>query len=172
MHFLANFLIFMQILHKYYPMKHGNHTLDEFDQQLLKLLQLDGRMSFTDIAHELKVAVSTVRNRYNKLVDDKVLHILGWVDPTRSSYHAYSRVTIEIQPSSRIEQVADQLSQIEEVSFLAITSGPADIEVNLMCRDNKHLLEVMKEKIHAIKGVHRTTSTVYYEVRKWASHKL
>ena len=146
--------------------------LDDFDQQLVKLLQKDGRMSFTDIANKLNVAVSTVRNRYKKLVDDKVLHILGWVDPTKSSYNSYSRVTIEIQPSSMIEEVADQLAKVEAVSFLAITSGPADIEVNLMCRDNKHLLEVMKEQIHSIKGVHRTTSTVYYEVRKWASYDL
>lgn len=153
-------------------MKERNNNLDEFDQQLVKWLQKDGRMSFTDIASKLNVAVSTVRNRYKKLVDDKVLHILGWVDPTKSSYNSYSRVTIEIQPSSMIEEVASRLAEVEEVSFLAITSGPADIEVNLMCRDNKHLLEVMREKIHAVKGVHRTTSTVYYEVRKWASHDV
>ncbi|MBV6653345.1 MAG: Lrp/AsnC family transcriptional regulator [Mameliella sp.] len=153
-------------------MKERNNNLDEFDQQLVKWLQKDGRMSFTDIASKLNVAVSTVRNRYKKLVDDKVLHILGWVDPTKSFYNSYSRVTIEIQPSSMIEEVASRLAEVEEVSFLAITSGPADIEVNLMCRDNKHLLEVMREKIHAVKGVHRTTSTVYYEVRKWASHDV
>ena len=123
-----------------------NNKLDDFDQQLVKLLQKDGRMSFTDIASVLNVAVSTVRNRYKKLVDDKVLHILGWVDPTKSAYNSYSRVTIEIQPSSMIEEVAEQLAKVAEVSFLAITSGPADIEVNLMCRDNKHLLEVMKKK--------------------------
>ena len=146
--------------------------MDEFDQQLVELLKKDGRMSFTDIAHELNVAVSTVRNRYKKLVDDNILHILGWVDPTKSSYNAYSRVTIEIQPSFMIEEVANQLVKIKEVSFLAITSGPADIEVNLMCRDNQHLLEVMKDKIHSIKGVHKTTSTVYYEVRKWAAYDL
>ena len=153
-------------------MKGGSYVLDEFDQQLVRLLQKDGRMSFTDIANKLNVAVSTVRNRYNKLADDQVLHILGWVDPTKSSYNSYSRVTIEIQPSSLLEKVVDELCNIEEVSFLAITSGPADIEVNLMCRDNKHLLEVMKDKIHTLEGVHRTNSTVYYEVRKWASHDV
>lgn len=150
----------------------AHHSLDEFDRRLVKLLQSDGRMSFTDIASKLDVAVSTVRNRYRKLVDDKILHILGWVDPTKSAYHSYSRVTIEVRPSSMIEDVMDKLAKVEEVSFLAITSGPADIEVNLLCRDNNHLLEIMREKIHTIPAVHRTTSTVYYQVRKWASHDL
>ncbi len=153
-------------------MKEDNIKLDSFDQKLVALLKKDGRMSFTDIANQLNVAVSTIRNRYNKLVDDKILHILGWVDPTKSAYNSYSRVTIDVNPSSLFDEVANKLAKIEEVSFLAITSGPSDIEINLMCRDNKHLLEVMKNKIHPIKGVQNTTSTVYYEVRKWASHDL
>lgn len=151
-------------------MEGNNFKLDSFDQKLVDLLKKDGRMSFTDIANRLNVAVSTIRNRYNKLVDDKILHILGWVDPTKSAYHSYSRVTIDVKPSSLFDEVANELMKIEEVSFLAITSGPSDIEINLMCKDNKHLLEVMKNKIHSIKGVYNTTSTVYYEVRKWASH--
>ncbi|MEM6318695.1 MAG: Lrp/AsnC family transcriptional regulator [Bacteroidota bacterium] len=153
-------------------MKKSALVLDDFDKQLVQLLVKDGRMSFTEIASRLNVAVSTVRNRYNKLVDEKVLHILGWVDPTKSAYNSYSRVTLEIKPSSLFDTVAQQLMDIEEVSFLAITSGPSDIEINLMCRDNAHLLEVMKNKIHPIEGVHTTTSTVYYEVRKWASYDL
>ncbi len=148
------------------------NQLDEFDQKLIQLLKKDGRMSFTDIAAELNVAVSTVRNRYNKLKDDKILHILGWVDPTRTSYTVYNRLTIEVEPSSLVDKVADALVRIEEVSFLGITSGPTDIEINLLCRDNEHLLQVMRDKIHSIKGIHRTNSTVYYEVRKWASHEI
>lgn len=153
-------------------MKNEPLQLDEFDQQLIALLKKDGRMSFTDIAHQLKVAVSTVRNRYNKLVDEKILHILGWVDPTKTAFHSYSRVTIEVQPTALFDKVANALAQVSEVSFVAITSGSSDIEINLMCRDNKHLLEVMKQKIHTIEGVHRTNSTVYYEVRKWAAHDI
>ncbi|MEO0341656.1 MAG: Lrp/AsnC family transcriptional regulator [Bacteroidota bacterium] len=151
-------------------MKNERTLLDDFDKQLIDLLKKDGRMSFTDIAHQLDVAVSTVRNRYNRLLDEKILHILGWVDPTKSDFNAYSRVMIEVEPSSLFDEVATALTQIEEVSFVAITSGYADIEVNLMCKDNKHLLHVMKNKIHTIKGVHKTTSTVYYEVRKWAAN--
>ena len=53
------------------------YNVDEFDQKLIQLLQNDGRMSFTEIANQLDVAVSTVRNRYNRLIDNKILHILG-----------------------------------------------------------------------------------------------
>ena len=146
--------------------------MDEFDHKLVALLKQDGRMSFTDIAQQLEVAVSTVRNRYNRLVDENILHILGWVDPTKANYHSYSRVTIEVRPSHLLESAVQALAQIEEVSFLAITSGDADVEINLTCRDNEHLLQVMQNKIHPIEGVFKTTSTIYLEVKKWASHPL
>jgi hypothetical protein len=38
--------------------------------------------------------------------------------------------------------------------------------------DNAHLLEVLQKKIHTIEGIYDTTSTIYYDVRKWASHTI
>lgn len=145
---------------------------DKFDQELVGLLREDGRISFTDMAKILGVSVSTVRNRYNKLVDDKVLHILGWVDPTRTGFNSYNRITIDVRPSGLIESVAQQLTMVEEVSFLALTSGGADIEINLICKDHHHYQQVIREKIHSIEGVYNTSSTIYYQVYKWAAHNI
>jgi Lrp/AsnC family transcriptional regulator for asnA, asnC and gidA len=142
------------------------------DKALLQFFKRDGRMSFTDIASELKLSVSTVRNRYNKLVEEGVLHILGWVDPTKTGFNSYNRVTIEVSPSNLIDSVADELMKIKEISFLALTSGPSDIEINLICRDNRHLLDVMKKNIFTIPGVKNTQSTIYYNVYKWADHEM
>lgn len=153
-------------------MKEDSFGLDASDQALINLLKMDGRMSFTDIAAKLSVSVSTVRNRYNKLVEEGIIHILGWVDPTKTGLNSYNRVTIEVSPSSLIEPVAKVLAKIKEVSFVAVTSGPTDIEINLICRDNLHLHEVMRDKIFTIKGVHNTNSTIYYNVYKWAEQNL
>ncbi|MEM6765879.1 MAG: Lrp/AsnC family transcriptional regulator [Bacteroidota bacterium] len=147
-------------------------TLDKIDIDILRHLQLDGRKSFTDMAEEMKVSVSTIRNRVNKLKTEGILHIIGWTDPVKTGYHAYARVTIDVKPSSFLREVATHLLCIEEVSFLAITSGPYDLEINLLCKDNSHLLEVMHEQIHPLEGVHATHTTLYFEVLKWASHKV
>ena len=149
-----------------------DNNLDEFDYQILNLMKADGRVSFTEIAKKLDVAVSTVRNRYNKLVHDNVLHVIGWVDPAKISYKAYNRVTILVQPASLIENAIEELAEIEEISFIALISGPYNIELSIICRDNAHLLEVMQEKIYTIPGVQQANSTVYYKVHKWASYDL
>ncbi|MGB3075946.1 MAG: Lrp/AsnC ligand binding domain-containing protein, partial [Chitinophagales bacterium] len=59
-----------------------------------------------------------------------------------------------------------------EVSFLAMISGNFDLEVNVMCRNNEHLIWLMNEKIHKIKGVDETSTNMYFRVFKIAQPDL
>ena len=142
------------------------------DFTILAHLQRDGRKSFTDISQETGMSVGAIRNRYNKLLQENVLHIIGWTDPVKAGFNSYSRVNIAIRPTELINEVAKQLVALPEVTFLGMTSGNYDIEVNLLCQDNQDLLKVMHEKIHKIKGVYETQTTIYLKVLKWASHNV
>ncbi len=150
----------------------NEYTLDSMDFSILAHLQGDGRKSFTDIADQLRVSVGTIRNRYNRLLKENVLHIIGWTDPVRAGFNSYARITIEVRPTELLRKVAEQLLELKEVTFLAITSGHYDLEINLLCKDNKQLMQVMHEKIHKIEGIYETHTTIYFEVLKWASHDV
>lgn len=140
-------------------------ALDALDFNLLVLLQKDGRKSFTELADELSVSVSTVRNRVTKLLEDKTLEIIGRVDPAKVGFNAYAQVFISVRPVTLLNQVSDQLVTKEEVSFLALTTGAHDIEVNLMCRNNNHLSNVMSD-IRSIEGIFETKTNMYFKVLK------
>jgi Lrp/AsnC family transcriptional regulator for asnA, asnC and gidA len=58
-----------------------------------------------------------------------------------------------------------------EVSFLAMTSGTYDLEVNVMCRDNDHLVAFVND-ISKIEGVSQTNTTIYFKVYKYAQPDL
>ena len=149
-----------------------NALLDELDFAVLGQLQQDGRMSFTDMAEKLGVSISTVRTRVGKLIDDKTIQIVGRVNPQKVGFHAYAHIKISVRPANRIEPVAQQLQAFREVSFLAITSGDYDLEVDVMCRDNNHLLEVVNERIARIEGVYQTKTDMYFKVLKYAQPDL
>jgi Lrp/AsnC family transcriptional regulator, regulator for asnA, asnC and gidA len=144
--------------------------LDKTDIHIVNSLSRDGRRSFTDIAQEMDVSVGMVRNRYRRLVDEGILHIIGWTDPAKNGMNTYSRILLKIRPTSLIRDVADQVAQIREVSFVAITTGTHDLEINVTCRNNKKLLQLMQEQIHSIEGVYESSTTMYLEIIKWASH--
>jgi Lrp/AsnC family transcriptional regulator for asnA, asnC and gidA len=154
-------------------MQEAPHTeLDDLDFQILSQLQKDGRKSFTEIAETLKVSVGTVRNRVAWLTETKTLTVIGRVDPEKIGFHAYAHIFINVRPASQIIPVAEKIAKLPEVSFLAMISGGYDLEVNVMCRNNEHLIWLMNEKIHKIKGVHETSTNMYFRVFKIAQPDL
>jgi Lrp/AsnC family transcriptional regulator for asnA, asnC and gidA len=151
--------------------KNNNHTLDSLDFAILSYLQKDGRMSFTVIAKKLKVSIGTIRTRFNKLIEDGTINIIGRVNPDKVGFGAYAHIAVYIRPITLNEKVANIISKKPEVSFLAMTSGDYDLEVDVMCRNNDHLVEFMND-IAKIEGVFQTTTTMYFKVYKYAQPDL
>lgn len=140
-------------------------ALDELNFQLLLHLQKDGRKSFTELAEELGVSVGTVRNRVTRLIEDKTLQITGRVDPEKVGFHAYAQLLISVKPVNLVEEVAQKIARLEEISFLALTTGIYDLEANLLCRDTPHLSEILLS-IQKIEGVFETKTNMYFKVFK------
>lgn len=149
-----------------------SQPLDKLDFAILIELQKDGRKSFTDIAHTLKISVGTVRNRYNLLIKNHTLTIIGRVDPGKVGFLAYAHIFIKVRPITEFESVAAKIARLPEVSFLAMTTGQYDLEVNVQCRDNDHLIKLMNERIHKTKGVFETQTNMYLRVFKIAQPDL
>lgn len=154
------------------PQALSNTSIDRVDQLILQQLQQDGRRSFTDMAEILQLSVGTIRNRYRRMKEEGILHIIGWTDPVMTGDNGYARVMIKVRPSTLLTQVVQQLSPVPEVTFLAHTSGPYDLEANLRCRDNQELIRTIQDKIHVLDGVQDTHTTIYFEVVKWAAVEL
>ncbi|RYY27482.1 MAG: Lrp/AsnC family transcriptional regulator [Chitinophagaceae bacterium] len=152
-------------------MKNISSELDELDFSILSCLQQDGRMSFTVIAQKLEVSIGTIRTRFNRLKDDGIINIVGRVDPEKVGFSSYAHIAIYVQPATLKESVAKQIAKKPEVSFLAMTSGEYDLEVDVMCRNNNHLMNFVNE-ISSIKGVNQTKPTIYFKVYKYAQPDL
>jgi Lrp/AsnC family transcriptional regulator for asnA, asnC and gidA len=80
-------------------------------------------------------------------------------------FNAYAQVFISVRPAALIESVATQLIEKEEVSFLALTTGSYDFEINLMCRNNNHLTKIIAD-IQQIEGIFETKTNMYFKILK------
>ena len=146
-------------------------VLDDLDFAILSCLQEDGRMSFTVIAEKLKVSIGTVRTRFNKLIEEGTINIIGRVNPEKVGFRSYAHIAVYVRPATMKEKVAQQIAHLPEVSFLAMTSGDYDLEVDVMCRDNEHLVQFVNE-LSALEGVYQTKTTIYFKVYKYAQPDL
>ncbi|MFD2934532.1 Lrp/AsnC family transcriptional regulator [Spirosoma flavum] len=152
-------------------MEKNHSTLDELDFAILSCLQKDGRMSFTVIADQLKVSVGTARTRLNRLIDEGIINIVGRVDPDKVGFQVYAHIAVYVRPATLKESVAQEIAKMPEVSFLASTSGDYDLEVDVMCPTNNHLVEFVNE-ISKIDGIYQTKTTLYFKVYKYAQPDL
>jgi Lrp/AsnC family transcriptional regulator for asnA, asnC and gidA len=152
-------------------MNKNDIILDDLDFSILSCLQQDGRMSFTIMAAKLKVSVGTIRTRMNKLIEEGTINIIGRVDPDKVGFRSYAHIAVYVRPATLKEKVAQKIAKLPEVSFLAMTSGDYDLEVDVMCRDNDHLVQFVSE-ISKFEGVHQTKTTIYFKVYKYAQPDL
>jgi len=144
---------------------------DEIDIALMQSLQKDGREPFSELAKKLGVVVSTVSKRYQKLVEEGILKVIGRVDPNKIGYNAYACILIKVENVSLVMGVAQQLAGLPEVSFLAMRTGEYDLELNVMCRNNDHLLDLM-QRLHQVGGIQKTETHMYLKVYKWGQPEL
>jgi Lrp/AsnC family transcriptional regulator for asnA, asnC and gidA len=63
------------------------------------------------------------------------------------------------------EEVADQLTAIPEIISINYTTGAYSIFVKLICKDTKHLRDVLHDKVQKIDGIERTETFISLEER-------
>ena len=126
--------------------------MDQIDLDIISFLQSDGRIPFTDIAKALDVSEGTVRNRVARLIEDRILQIVGMVDPYRLGFDASDLISVSVQPPL-LEKVVDTISKFPEVSYPIMVSGEFDLLVEVLCRDREHLASFLNEKMLRVPGV-------------------
>lgn len=72
---------------------------------------------------------------------------------------------IGLRTDGDLEAVADRLAGFEEIDYVVITAGSFDLLVEVVCRNDAHLLEIL-QKLRAVEGVLATEAFVYLKLRK------
>ena len=138
--------------------------IDETDREIIQHLVRDGRRPYTDIAAEMGLSASTIQQRANRLIDANLLRIRAITDPIALGVPITASILLKVD-GARLGEVAKEVSAVEEVGWVAIMSGAYDISIEIACRDNEHLIELISE-IAATEGVRSTETFMYLRIVK------
>lgn len=134
-------------------------ALDDLDKAIIKCLQLDGRRPYAQIGRELEVPEATVRQRAERLITRGVVQIVGVTDPLAMGFQQPALIGLKVEPG-RLEEIADKIAALEEVTYVVITAGRFDLFCEVVCEDNEHLLRVLTERFADIAGIRATETLV------------
>lgn len=141
-----------------------NYEIDNLDKQILRLLMQDVTRAYTDIAKELGVSGGTIHVRMKKLNEMGVVkgaQLL--VNPSAVGFDICAFIGVFLEKGSEYKEAVEQLKAIPEVVELHYTTGTYSMFAKLICRDTKHLREVLNEKLQAVEGVQRTETLISLE---------
>ena len=139
--------------------------MDNLDSKIIGILQDDGRASNAGIAREVGVSEGTVRRRLKRLVDEDFIKVVARLDRRRMGYSSEAIVGIQVDPSI-IDQVADAVSVLDEVSWVVVTTGAYDVFAWVEVQSAEELGIFLRRKLGAISGVRRTETFVNLAIKK------
>jgi Lrp/AsnC family transcriptional regulator, regulator for asnA, asnC and gidA len=142
-----------------------NERLDATDLSIIESLQKDGREAFAQIAERLNVSPGMIRQRYNRLVEMGYLKIVAVTNPLMMGIRTMALIGIHTD-GHKLLQVAEKISNLDEVVYLVVVSGRYDIICEVFCRDHEDLLKFLTEKLAKVDGIRETESFMHLKIMK------
>lgn len=139
-------------------------SLDDIDKQILRQLQVDGRMPYSQLAPLVGLSEAATRQRVNRLTERGVMSIVAVTDPISLGYGYQAMLGLSVE--SDVTKTAEKLSQLDELEYVVITAGRYDILAEVLCIDAEHLLEVVDTKVRNVAGVRNVETLTYLRLVK------
>ena len=96
------------------PVRGRSRQLDDLDRKIIKMLQVDGRLSNTEIARSLGITETTVRKRIAHLLQERLMSIVAVPTPEASGMALSAILGVSVELTA-IRPVADTIRTYPEV---------------------------------------------------------
>lgn len=144
-------------------MSEGPAKLDATAKRIIELLQEDGRISYAAIAKAVGLSEAAARARVQKLLDSEIMQVVAVTDPTQVGFTRQAMIGVRTQGDPL--KVGDRLAELPEVDYVVTTAGSFDLLVEVVCEDDPHLLDVIRQ-VRELEGVVSSETFVYLKLNK------
>jgi Lrp/AsnC family transcriptional regulator for asnA, asnC and gidA len=136
-------------------------SLDEFDINIIKELEKDGRMAFSAIAANLKISNTMVHQRINRLMEQG---IIGGIKPIiqekKIGFDWASFTGITLNKDSDSNRIIEELKNIPEITECYYVTGSFTLYIKIVAKNHEHMRKILYEKIDNIPGIAKTDSII------------
>ena len=132
---------------------------DEKDIRILRILQENGRVSYSEIARKLGISEAAVYARVQKLVKQGIIrNFRAILDPEKLGSQLTAFVAVSANPG-KYEKVLRELSKIEEAQEIYDVTGDYYCLVKLRAPDRETLAKIL-DRIGSLDGVVATETRI------------
>ncbi len=136
-----------------------NKGIDSTDREIIKLLQIDGRIPNTQIAKDLGVSEATVRTRLNRLIEEEYIQIVAVSNPLKLGFETVGILKIKVDVK-KLDYVTLELKKLKPIWFIVLATGESEIYTEFVAKSTEELNDLIFNKIYKIDGVIRTQTSM------------
>ncbi|MGF9905611.1 Lrp/AsnC family transcriptional regulator [Brevibacillus porteri] len=129
--------------------------LDDIDYGIIRALQGNARLPFTQIAKDLGVTEKTIRMRVQQLQDEGALSLVGIVNPVKAGFHVQAMIQVAVD-AEKLDDVVAALTETVEIRLIVLTSGEYQLFTQVLVTSYEELSEFLLKKLHKIPGISKT----------------
>lgn len=149
--------------------------MDDFDQQILRELQLDARLTHQDLSERIGLSPSPCARRIKKLEADGI--ITGYsanVDETKMGFgvSVFVSVKLDQQIEGRLVKFEKEIAQYREVVDCWLMTGSFDYLMRISVRDLNEFEHFLTGRLTKISGVASIESSIPIRRVKFQSSRL
>ena len=125
----------------------ANLKLDSLDYKILKMLSLNARKPYLEIARACNVSGAAIHQRIQKLYNMVVINCsISLINPSAVGYETCAFIGFFLNDPSKFNEVVERLKSIPEVVECYYTTGKYDMFVKLYAQNNDHLLQTIHDR--------------------------
>lgn len=143
-----------------------NFHIDSLDKKILKLLNVDSRMPFVEVARKCKVSGAAIHQRVQKMLEAGVIKGSSLIlNPKGMGYLtcAFIGIQVNLTSTSTHDEVFEKIKKIPEIVECHHISGKYSLLVKLYTRNNEHLKDVIVSQIQSIPEITFTETFISLE---------
>jgi len=137
--------------------------IDESDREIIRALQADGRMPYSQLSRLVGLSDATCRQRVMRLLDEGVIDIVAVTDPVKLGLGFQALLGVTVSGDAR--ETADNIGSLDDAVYVVMSAGRFDLLVELVSRDGEAFVEV-SNAIRMMDGVHAVEAMPYLGITK------
>ena len=143
----------------------------DLDDEIIKLLQQDSRLSFREIAKQLDISHVSVSSKVKALEESGIIKgYTAVTDPDKLNNYPLC-LRIAAGNGSDLSSIGEEIAEYPEVNVVMRVSGDCELLALAMCRNRESALKLLDE-INKIKGIGKVESHIVLEAIKLGGVRL
>jgi Lrp/AsnC family transcriptional regulator, leucine-responsive regulatory protein len=134
--------------------------MDKIDKEIIRVLQADGRASFTDIGAAVHLSANAAADRVRRLIQEgTIVGIHADVDPAALGLTIEAQIDVKLRATTSADEFERAILGVPQVRTATLLTGSFDYTLRVACSDRADLAD-LTETIREKAGAQETYSRI------------